>query len=228
MGKPRRGPARQRRERPRPAPDVFPADSADRAFVPEADVLGSRVDLNTGRRALAVRAGFMEALVGDSRVLDRFTGWLEQLAQPSEPDHGRRHAVGKGRVGTELALVRRGDPRDVSPDGPAQDRRPKRPATAATVQGQGHEGEQMATRKKTAPMTRPGKVTSEDRWLGKRLKDVRRYKKVKQARLAKRVGVDAKTLSLIERGRVRAPAGFYTRAERALNLSLWYFSGDGG
>src|SRR2546422_632954 len=79
MGKPRRKLARQHRKRP----DVFAADAADRAFVPEADVL-ARVDLNTGRRAVAVRAGFMEALVGDPRIVRLFTGWLEQLAANPE------------------------------------------------------------------------------------------------------------------------------------------------
>jgi hypothetical protein len=59
---------------------VFRPDSVVRAFVAEADALGAGIDLNTGRRAIAVRAGFMEALIVDPRVLVRFREWLEQLA----------------------------------------------------------------------------------------------------------------------------------------------------
>lgn len=51
-----------------------------RAFVAEADALGAGIDLNTGRRAIAVRAGFLEALIVDPRVAQRLHGWLEQLA----------------------------------------------------------------------------------------------------------------------------------------------------
>src|SRR5882672_5857337 len=64
----------------RTEPGVFQPDSAERAFVPEADALDARVDLNTGRRAIAVRAGFMEALIADPRVVLRFHAWVEQLA----------------------------------------------------------------------------------------------------------------------------------------------------
>jgi hypothetical protein len=71
---------RNGRQGRRTEPGVFQPDSAERAFVPEADALGARVDLNTGRRAIAVRAGFMEALIADPRVVLRFHGWVEQLA----------------------------------------------------------------------------------------------------------------------------------------------------
>ena len=50
----------------------------------EADALGAGIDLNTGRRAIAVRAGFMEALIADPRVIRQLDGWLEQLATAAD------------------------------------------------------------------------------------------------------------------------------------------------
>jgi DNA-binding XRE family transcriptional regulator len=61
------------------------------------------------------------------------------------------------------------------------------------------------------------KGTREDRARGRALRRARRQRKVTQAKLARKIrGVDAKTISLIERGLLHAPFTFFARAARAL------------
>lgn len=68
-----------------PAPPEFISDSdADwRAYLEEADELPAASSAEA-QRILEVRAGFMEALVHDPRVIALFEGWLGQLAHYGE------------------------------------------------------------------------------------------------------------------------------------------------
>ncbi|MBM4439642.1 MAG: hypothetical protein FJ027_04410 [Candidatus Rokubacteria bacterium] len=69
--------------------DVFTEGSADRRFVAWADLLGPETDLQTGARAIAVRAGFIKALLGDERVVEILVRWIVELAE-SPKSFGRR------------------------------------------------------------------------------------------------------------------------------------------
>jgi transcriptional regulator with XRE-family HTH domain len=70
--------------------------------------------------------------------------------------------------------------------------------------------------------------TAEDRERGRTLRGARLDRKLTQAKLARRLGVDAKTISLIERGLLRQPTSFFSRAARILHVSVFRFLGDGG
>jgi hypothetical protein len=68
----------RRRDATRAPAEISTESSLERAFVPEADVLLPGVDRATGQRVCAARAGFMEALVRDSRVADLIASWVEK------------------------------------------------------------------------------------------------------------------------------------------------------
>jgi transcriptional regulator with XRE-family HTH domain len=75
------------------------------------------------------------------------------------------------------------------------------------------------------------KGTRADREHGRALRRARQHRKLTQANLARRLramrirGVDAKTISLIERGLVHASSTFFARAARALRMHR-HFTGD--
>jgi hypothetical protein len=55
--------------------EVWSEDRDERAFVPEADIFVA--SLADGKRAVEVRAGFMEALIQDPRSVRHFLAWLD-------------------------------------------------------------------------------------------------------------------------------------------------------
>jgi hypothetical protein len=63
----------------RPPEVLFREDSGERVFAPEFDLFRSDVNLKTARNALAVRHGFIEALIADPRVAALLAAWVERL-----------------------------------------------------------------------------------------------------------------------------------------------------
>ena len=73
------------REVASPEPEEIFQEDGSRGFVPWADNFGPGVSLRDAQRAMAARLGFMEELLRDPRVVDRFCLWLDALkAAPPE------------------------------------------------------------------------------------------------------------------------------------------------
>ncbi|HUF93614.1 MAG TPA: hypothetical protein VMR23_14655 [Candidatus Limnocylindria bacterium] len=92
MGKPRRKPRPSARPQPLTTDDFDPQTLERRRVVAELDLFRPDVRMEEAHRSLLVRGGFMEALLGDPRVIRQFTTWCERAFKP------------KGKVDVDDAL----------------------------------------------------------------------------------------------------------------------------
>lgn len=76
----------------KPGPPIFGDDPDRRNFVVEADLLAPDVTLAEGARVIAVRTGFLRALVMDPRIERLFASWVTEL---------EKYAAAAAKVGAD-------------------------------------------------------------------------------------------------------------------------------